>query len=225
MLFADRYDIVAVYRNKRPWLPAQDAQFLDPLAPRTELAENGRPIFAIQADLTQPGECEQVVDAALSRFGRIDLVVNSAASSIWAPMLGSNRLVSTGHSQLVTNVLVPLKLSLIVAEQFWKGREAENRQCNRNVVNVSSIAGLHIYPSQGQSLYGASKAALNHLTGYMAQELAPIGIRVNATAPNSFPAIVSTERAAISIWTLDEGTDTGTVVVVDGDRDEVIKLY
>jgi NAD(P)-dependent dehydrogenase (short-subunit alcohol dehydrogenase family) len=101
----------------------------------------------------------------------------------------------------------------------------ENRQCNRNVVNVSSIAALHIYPSSGQSLYGASKAAFNHVTGYMAQELAPIGIRVNATAPNSFPAIVSTERAALSIRTLDEGADTGTVVVVDGERDEVIKLY
>lgn len=209
-LFGDRYDIAGVYRTKPPSL---DVRFFDPLGEETE-----SPIFSIQADLTEPGTCERVVEATLSHFGKIDLVVNSAVSSTWEPMFGSDRLISSGYTQMSTNVLLPLEVSLIVARRFWEGREEENRLENRNVVNISSIAGLKVYRGSGQSLYAASKAALNHLTSHMADEFAAIGVRVNATAANSFPSIVSTERAAEAIKYLDDSTATGTIVVVDRER-------
>ncbi len=222
--FADRYDIVAVYRRNRPLVASQDAALVDPVAPDRELASNRRQVFAVQADLTDERECDRVVELALARFDQIDLLVNSAVSTTWGSMITSDMLRRSGMSQLVTNVLVPLNLATAVVRQAWQGRDEENRLKNRNVVNVSSVAGLRIYTGQGQSIYAASKSALNQLTGHMADEFAAVGVRVNATAPNSFPSIVPTSRAAEAIVRLDVGSDNGTIVVVDGEEDSVIQM-
>lgn len=222
--FADRYDIVAVYRRTRPPVPSQDQEALDPLDPDGASAPRSRPVFAVQADLTSELECRRVVEAALARFDRIDLLVNAAVSATWAPMLGSDRLIDSVADQMTTNVLVPLRMASVVAQCFWQGRDDENRGANRNVVNVSSVAGLRIYTGSGQSIYAASKAALNHLTGHMASEFSSVGVRVNATAANSFPSLVSTERAAAAIVSLDDGYLNSAIVVVDGDRDQVVQL-
>jgi NAD(P)-dependent dehydrogenase (short-subunit alcohol dehydrogenase family) len=222
--FVDRYDIVAVYRRNRPAFAARDARYFDPMDPCLEVEGNQGEIFLIQADLTDERECNRVVELALARYDRIDLLVNGAVASVWSSMINSDYLRRSGYNQFVTNVLVPLNLSISVARQFWQGRDVENRANNRNVVNVSSIAGLRIYAGSGQSLYAASKAALNHLTGHMANEFAPLGVRVNATAANSFPSIVPTSRAAEAIVRLDSGAENSVIVVVDGEEDTDIQL-
>lgn len=222
--FAEEYDIAAVYRRRRPQVPAQDYIPVDPLNPA---GSNGsvRPVFAIQGDLSSQDGCQKVVDATLSRFDRIDLLVNAAVAPTWAPMLGNNRLLNNAAEQMMTNVVMPLRLATVVAHSFWQGRDLENLAANRNIVNVSSIAGLHLYTGSGQSLYAASKAALNHLTGHMADEFRALGVRVNATAPNSFPSLVSVDRAVDAIKTLDDGSANSTIVVVDGDEDTVIEIH
>jgi NAD(P)-dependent dehydrogenase (short-subunit alcohol dehydrogenase family) len=222
--FAGEYDIVAVYLRNRPQVSAADAQWFDPLNPEREVDANLRQVFTVRADLTNDQECTRVVELALARYDRIDLLVNGAVSSVWSSMLYSDHLRHSGYSQFATNVLAPLNLSTAVARQFWQGRDQENRLYNRNIVNVSSIAGLNIYTGSGQSLYAASKAALNQLTGHMADEFSAIGIRVNATAPNSFPSIIPTSRAADAIVRLDHGTENGVIVVGDGEVDTVIQL-
>ncbi len=55
-------------------------------------------------------------------------------------------------------------------------------------MNISSTAGIYIYPGHGQSIYSASKAALNYLSMHMGDEFSSIGVRVNALAPTSFPS-------------------------------------
>jgi NAD(P)-dependent dehydrogenase (short-subunit alcohol dehydrogenase family) len=222
--FADRYDIVAVYRRNRPLVASHDAALVDPLSPEREVDENRRQVFAVQADLTEERECDRVVELALARFDRVDLVVNAAVSTTWGSMIASDHLRRSGQSQFLTNVLVPLNLATAAVRQAWQGRDEENRLNNRNVVNVSSVAGLRIYTNQGQSIYAASKAALNQLTGHMSDEFAAVGVRVNATAPNSFPSIVPTSRAADAIVRLDDGNDNGTIVVVDGEEDSIIQM-
>ncbi len=223
--FADRYEIAAVYRHSRPSVPCHDQLAVDPLRPDSELPENRWPVFAVQADLGTEAGCERAVDLTLARFGRIDLLVNAAVAPVWGPMLGHDRLLSTADHQLSTNVLAPLRLSVVAARRYWQSRDTENRLHNRNVVNLSSVAGLRLYAGSGQSVYAASKAALNHLTAHMALEFANVGVRVNAVAPNSFPSLVPTERAADAIVALDEGASTATIVVVDGDTDEVIEMH
>jgi NAD(P)-dependent dehydrogenase (short-subunit alcohol dehydrogenase family) len=197
---------------------------VDPLRPEHPLPENAHAVFAIQADVNSDAACERIVELTLSRFGRIDLLVNGAAAPFWSSMLGSDRLLTGALTQMETNVVAPLRLSTVVARRFWQGRDDENRGHNRNIVNVSSVAGMRIYPGVGQSLYAASKAALNQLTGHMAYEFASVGVRVNATAANSFPSLIPVERAANAIGALDEGTRNGAIVVVDGAEDEVIDL-
>lgn len=221
--FADEYDIAAVYRRRRPQVRAQDYFPVDPLAPDAPHGSE-RPIFAIQGDLSTQDGCQKIVDATLSRFDRIDLLVNAAVAPTWAPILGTDRLLNNAQEQLMTNVVAPLRLATVVAQTFWQGRDDENRALNRNVVNISSVAAMRIYAGFGQSLYAASKAALNQLTGHMADEFKSIGVRVNATAPNSFPALVSVDRAVSAIKTLDDGSANGTIVVVDGDEDSVLQL-
>jgi NAD(P)-dependent dehydrogenase (short-subunit alcohol dehydrogenase family) len=118
--------------------------------------------------------------------------------------------------------MAPIKLATTLARYFWRDRYKENCATNRNVINVSSISGLYVVPDCDQSVYSASKAALNYLTLHMANEFRPIGIRVNAAAPTSFPQAVSTESVADSIVRLDDGNMTGKILVLDQDGERFI---
>jgi NAD(P)-dependent dehydrogenase (short-subunit alcohol dehydrogenase family) len=137
------------------------------------------------------------------------------------PMLESDRLLESIGPQLQTNLVVPLKLSVALAHAFWRERDQENRAVNRNIVNLSSTAGLKIYHNLNQSIYSASKAALNFLTRHMADEFRPIGLRVNAVAPNTFPRIVSTESVVAAVRKLDSDSATGKILVLDSDGEHL----
>jgi NAD(P)-dependent dehydrogenase (short-subunit alcohol dehydrogenase family) len=221
-LYRDRYQIAAVFRTRTPQPPSQLSRWIDPLDPLRTLSENANQVFAIQADLTDDGEVQRIAELTLARFGRVDLLVNAAVHSIWAPIVGSAVLRESVERQFQVNALVPLRLATELAETFWRDRDQENRVIGRNVVNVSSIAGIYVYPGQGQSVYSASKAALNNLTCHLASEFAAFGVRVNATAPDSFPSLVSTERVAESIVRLDEGEMNGQILVLTAEEERVI---
>jgi NAD(P)-dependent dehydrogenase (short-subunit alcohol dehydrogenase family) len=83
------------------------------------------------------------------------------------------------------------------------------------VINLSSSAGSRVYPGYGQGLYSASKAALDFVTSHLAAELAPVGVRVNALAPNTFPGIVTTELVLDRLLHLADGTMTGKILLLD----------
>jgi len=74
---------------------------------------------------------------------------------------------------------------------------------------------VRIYSGSGQSVYSASKAALNFLTWHMAEEFRAFGVRVNATAPDAFPRLISTDSVADSIVRLEAGTLSGKVLVLN----------
>ena len=214
-LFADQYDIVAVYRSRPPQLPSQRQWLVDVLEPWAALPENEHPVFAVQADLERDGEVERVVDIALARFDRIDVVVNAAVHSVWAPMVDSNQALESAERQFRVNTLLPAKLAVHVARTYWRDRDLENRTLNRNVVNVSSLAGVAVVPGMGQGVYSASKVALNFLTRHLADEFSRFGVRVNALAPDSFPSRVRTRAVATAVNQLDRGGATGKVLVMD----------
>jgi len=210
---ADQYEIAAVYRRRAPTVPTQRQRHVDPLAPDSAVEQH--PVFAIQADLSVDREIDRVVEVVLARFDRVDLLVNAAVHSVWAPMLDSTRLVDSVAPQFQVNFALPLKLSIALARATWRDEDRQNRAANRNVVNVASTAGLKIYRGLNQSIYSASKAALIFLTRHMADEFGTIGVRVNALAPNTFPRIVSTESVVEGIRSLDGGDMTGKVLVLD----------
>jgi NAD(P)-dependent dehydrogenase (short-subunit alcohol dehydrogenase family) len=220
-LFRSRYRIAAVWGRNPPAGPTQDQWFIDPVNPAATLVDNNHPLFAIQADLGDDRDLQRVVELVQAKFGRLDLLVNAAVYSVWAPTMDSNTLWASLEHQFRINTVAPLKLATLVARAFWRDYARENAEWNRNIVNVSSIAGLNIYPGTGQSVYSATKAALNHLTFHLAHEFWPFRVRVNATAPDSFPSLVSAEAVAQTIVRLDESDLNGRVLVVDRDGERL----
>lgn len=136
---------------------------------------------ALACDSADPASAGQIVEAAVERFGRLDVVVANAAH---VPPLSSLLDADEADIDLVwqTNVAGPLRLvRAAVAGPFADGGV---------VVMVGSLGGQSLQPDMG--LYSASKAALHHLTRILAAELGP-AVRVNAVAPG----LVRTEGARV----------------------------
>jgi NAD(P)-dependent dehydrogenase (short-subunit alcohol dehydrogenase family) len=124
---------------------------------------------------------QQVIEAALAAFGRLDVLVNNTGIN---PVAGP--LADTSPEAFVKTFTVNVATAIT-----WTGRAVAaglGAQPGAAVVNVASVAGLR--PSPPIGLYGASKAALVHATAELALELAP-EVRVNAVAP----AVVRTKFA------------------------------
>jgi NAD(P)-dependent dehydrogenase (short-subunit alcohol dehydrogenase family) len=218
--FAAKYAIAAVCRRRGvDGVPDQNQRMFDPLDPGTAVAENQSDIFVIRANLAAAQETTRIVELTMARFGRIDFLVNAAVYYHWSPMIDDDALAMSAEQQFLINAIVPLRLSLAVVRACWRDRQADNAAYNRCIVNVSSTSGLHVYPGTGQSIYSASKAALNYLTCHMADEFRRIGIRVNGVAPTSFPSIVKTETVAAAIDRMMESDITGRLLVLDRERE------
>jgi ketoreductase RED2 len=144
----------------------------------------------LQCDISDPPEAERLIAHALERFGRIDVLVNNAAATERVPWsdLKSNT-PEIWHRILATNVVAPY---VLVA-----AAEAALRRSGGCVINIGSLAGVR---AVGRSIpYGASKAALHHLTTSLAQVLGP-EVRVNAVAPGyiATPWTSDAENASVT---------------------------
>jgi NAD(P)-dependent dehydrogenase (short-subunit alcohol dehydrogenase family) len=216
--YASEYRILAVHHRNSIAFATPDQQFVDPLQPQREIPANGHAVYAIRADLSKRHEIDRVVAEAAVRFGSVDLLINLAAVRYFSPLLKPGAL-DWAESLFKLNLEAPLWLSVGVAQALWRSNPADNLRMNRNIINLSSTAGLFVYPDAGQALYGTSKAALNHLTYHLASEFWDIGVRVNAIAPNTFPGIVATERVLDAIAAFDTGSQTGEVLRLDAARE------
>ncbi|HEY7488065.1 MAG TPA: SDR family oxidoreductase [Streptosporangiaceae bacterium] len=140
----------------------------EPLAAIT----NEHPDIVVQsADIRDHGAAEQIVDAALERWGRLDVLVNNAG--VAAPMPLTDVTAERIGDLLATNVVAPSLLARAALAHLRATRGA--------IVNISSTYGQR--PAAGAAHYAATKAALEQLTRSWALELAPDGVRVNAVAP------------------------------------------
>lgn len=126
----------------------------------------------LAADVTEQGAAEQVMSETLRTLGRIVALVNNAALARFAPIEEADP--DDWDRMLHTNLLAPAA--------FIKHAAPALRESRGVVVNVGSIGGMLALP--GRALYGASKAALAHMTRSLARELAP-DIRVNAVLPGA----------------------------------------
>ena len=223
--YGARYQIVAVYRRAPPPVPSQHRWFVDPLDTTRKFPANRHPVYEVQADLTEDREVLRVVELVLARFGQIDVIVNAARYSRLAPLVDGARTLKDVEQHLLLNAVVPARLAAHVARAFWRSRDRQNRARNRNVINLSSTAGLFAYPDYRQNGYGASKAALNQLTYHMANEFQSFGVRVNAIAPNTFPGIVPMERVLRAIERIDRGRMNGSILLLDRGREAVVRPH
>ncbi len=117
-------------------------------------------------------DAERVVGATLDRLGRLDILVNNAATNPYAgPTLEVDR--PRWEKTLEINLTAPLVWTQLVWRRWMKEHGGV-------VLNVASVGGFSTSPILG--VYDVTKAALIHLTRQLAAEMGP-GVRVNAIAP------------------------------------------
>lgn len=122
-------------------------------------------------DLSDDDSIVDGVDAAVSALGGLDAVVNAAAISRQG--VGAlEESTAEWHRVLQANLVGPYRLAQAACSHLPRGGA---------IINISSSGADAPLPRN--VAYGASKAALNHLTTSLARHLAPEGIRVNAVSP------------------------------------------
>ena len=134
-------------------------------------AAGGR-AFPVRADLGQPHAPMEVVDAVLVARGRLDVIVNNAATYRLKPI--EEMTLADFDDVVATNLRAPYFL-------VHAALPALRVSPAPVVVNVSSAAAAMYRPQQ--TVYGLAKAALEHMTMNMAAELAPDRIRVACVRP------------------------------------------
>ncbi|MRG56729.1 glucose 1-dehydrogenase [Phyllobacterium sp. SYP-B3895] len=143
-------------------------------------------IEGLVADAADPAAAHQTVDAAIRRWGRLDVLVNNAGAGAIRPLIESD--ADTISSVFAVNVTGPLLLAAAAVPHL-----AETKG---TIINMSSTFGSKA--AAVLSIYGSSKAAVEHLTRCWALELAPQGIRVNAIAPGPVESDFLRDRMNLS---------------------------
>ncbi|MBA3396682.1 MAG: glucose 1-dehydrogenase [Deltaproteobacteria bacterium] len=191
-------------------------------------------VLAVACHTGKAEDVEAMVARAVEQFGRIDGLVNNAATN---PYFGP--LIDTPDAAIDKTFEVNVKGYLYCARAFV--RHARTRGGAGSLVNIASVAGTRAAPMQG--IYGATKAAVISMTQTLAFELGGTQLRVNAIAPGlvetKFAAAIvanpmlrehvvkrtplarhaqPTEIAGAAVYLLSDAASftTGSVLVVDG---------
>ncbi|MCW3475364.1 SDR family NAD(P)-dependent oxidoreductase [Limobrevibacterium gyesilva] len=152
----------------------------DPRGPEAvaNLRQEGLNAVEAPGHVGRAGDCEAMVEAAIGRLGRLDLLVNNAGTP------GVTEVVEPKRLDLITEELweTVLQTNLLGVFRCSKAAAPWLKESRGAIVSVASIAGIH---SAGSSLaYGATKAGVVNLTVNLARGLAP-EVRVNAIAPGA----------------------------------------
>ena len=135
------------------------------------ILEEGGEAAVFEADVTRAGDCQRMVEAALERYGRLDILDNNVGIS----RRGSVVEVSEEDWDHVMTVNIK---SIMLASRYAIPRMMETG--GGSIINISSIAGLRAHSS---TPYTTSKAAVIGLTMSMAADHGKDNIRVNCIAP------------------------------------------
>jgi NAD(P)-dependent dehydrogenase (short-subunit alcohol dehydrogenase family) len=207
------------------------ARRVDKLSDTARLVEDaGRRALTVATDVTDPAQCQAMVDAAMTEFGHVDVLVNNAGVGTAVP--------ATRETPEEFRSVVDINLN----GSYWAAQACGRvMQPGSSIINISSVLGLTT-AALPQAAYSASKAAIIGLTRDLAQQWGSRkGIRVNAIAPGFFQSEMTdtykpgylesmkprvllgrmgdpVELAATLVWLASDGGGfvTGQTIVVDG---------
>lgn len=157
------------------------------------LVDEGRAVAAVPGSTLDDDVVAALVDTALERFGRVDLVVNTVGGS---PFQGSLETLDRA------GLLGSIELNTWPTVNLIKEATRRSMTDGGSVVNISS--GSPNKTTAAMIAYAAAKASLNTLTRTMAADLARRGIRVNAVSPG-----LTKTSATQSFWEKDGGAGAG----------------
>ncbi len=138
-----------------------------------EIAAAGGKAEAAGCHIGEPAEISALMEGVAARHGRIDILVNNAATN---PYFGPALDMDLGAYTKTVDVNI--------RGYFWASVEAGRRmreQGSGAIVNVASVNGVR--PMDGQAVYSMTKAAIINMTQGLAKEFGRLGIRVNALLP------------------------------------------
>lgn len=168
---------------------ARNAPVLDAAAARlSKLARAGQTVVAVPADVSRPADVARLVDTALSRLGRLDILVNNAA--VAGP---SGALETVGWDEwlhaIEVNLLGPVLMSRAALPHLKKAGRGK-------IIQLSGGGATKALPMR--SAYAASKAAVIRFVETLAEETRPHRIDVNAIAPGALNTRMLDELLAAS---------------------------
>jgi NAD(P)-dependent dehydrogenase (short-subunit alcohol dehydrogenase family) len=133
-------------------------------------------------DVSSWGGSKNMIDQAISAFGKLDVVVNNAG------ILRDRMLVNMTEEEWDSVIQVHLKGTFAPsrhAAAYWRQVSKDTgEKVNGRIINTSSTSGL--YGNVGQTNYGAAKAGIAAFTIIAARELGRIGVTVNAVSPTAY---------------------------------------
>jgi len=138
------------------------------------IERSGGRALAIAAHMGKVEDVRALVRAAVERFGKVDVLVNNAATNPYFGPLCE-----------VTDAAWDKTFEVNLKGYFYGAREViahlQGRGAPGSIINIASVAGIRAAPFQG--VYGMTKAAVISMTQTLSQEVGGTGIRVNAIAP------------------------------------------
>ena len=155
--------------------------------------------IALPFDVVDSSAFDAAVDSCVSQLGRLDILVNNAGIAPADAATKTDRMMANSMKRMEGKIgdLEPLDFLLDLSDEAWDrmikihlygsfyGCRAALRhmqpQRSGRIINMSSVLGL--YPSSGAPHYSVAKAAIITLTKSVAEEVAGLGINVNAICP------------------------------------------
>lgn len=146
-----------------------------PEAVREAVSSAGDDLLTVALDVTDERQAKAAVEAAIARFGRIDVLVNNAGRGL----LGAVEEASDAEARALydTNVFGALTVIRAVTP-VMRGQRAGH------IVNLSSVGGF--VGSPGWGVYASTKFAVEGFSEALSAELAPLGVRVTIVEPGYF---------------------------------------
>ncbi|MGU3468841.1 SDR family NAD(P)-dependent oxidoreductase [Methylobacterium sp. C33D] len=204
------FDIIALTRQSSSLSPRLATEVFD--ADRSTTSKKS--FQEVFCDLTDIHQIISVLTTISALVPRIDHVINCAGDGRFlGNMIDAHFIANGAGNQYHLHVVAPAVICSVLFHSKWKHLRTEDRSVS--IVNVSSLAGLKLFPGTGQGMYAASKAAENMMTIHMASDYGRYGIRVNAVCPNSFPGIIPVKSVVDVILSTLESQATGQLFKID----------